>query len=226
MQPRSHETTNPVEKSRDSSSDHVRADVTATSKGLFCQKCMESGHTTECCTVGKTQESGNEVSATTINSSIEEMHKTNSVKAALQAALLRMPEIYKKKEVPNQMDEFSPSGTDLKCEVTCQDQMLVSSTPNNSISAEESSKGQDILENSTAETSKSSSDEKQLNLCLIDSCSQPGKSDSIGTSTGKPAVRDLPNQTLAISRLLSKMAIPEYEYIWQYETFFPDLVYL
>ncbi|KAF7835260.1 Bromodomain adjacent to zinc finger domain protein 1A [Senna tora] len=210
VQPRLRETASQVEKSRDSSSDRVRADATATSKCLFCPKCKEYGHTTECCTIGKTQESGNEVSASTTSSSTEEMHKSNSVKAALQVALLRM-----QKKEPNQMDEFSPPGTEMKSEVTSQDQVLVSSNPKNSITAEETPERQDIPENSTIETPKCSSDEKQLNLFRTDSCSHPGNSDSIGPSTGKLFVRDLQNQTLAISCVLSKMAVPEYEYIWQ-----------
>lgn len=213
VQPRLRETTNQVEKTRDSPGDLVRADAIVTSKGLSCQNCKEFGHTTECCTLGKTQESVTEVSASTTSRSIEEMHKSNNVKAALQAALLRMPEIYKKKEVMNQIDELSPSGTDLKFEVASQDQLPVSSTPKNSISAEETQEGRDIPENSTT---RNSNDEKQHNLCQTNSCSQTVNTDSIRPSSGKPSVRDLQNQSLTISRVLLKMPIPEYEYIWQY----------
>ncbi|XP_028752367.1 uncharacterized protein LOC114712078 isoform X2 [Neltuma alba] len=211
VQPRLRETANPVEKSRDTSSDCVKTDAIATSKGC-CQKCKESGHTTECCTIGKIQESGNEVSVATTSSYIEEMHKSDNVKAALQAALLRMPEIYKKKEVANQMDEL---GADLKCEATTQDQVLVSCTPKYSTSGEEIHDGQDTIESSAAASLKCISDEKQLNLNQNDSCSQLGNPGVVGSSIGKNAVRDFPSQPLAISCVLSKMAVPEYECIWK-----------
>ncbi|KAI9086920.1 hypothetical protein K1719_031081 [Acacia pycnantha] len=211
LQPRLRETANPVEKTRDSSSDRVRTDAIATSKGC-CQKCKEFGHATECCTIGKTQESGSEIPVATASSFLEEMHKSDNVKAALQAALLRMPEMYKKKEVANQMDEL---GTDVKCEGTAQDQVLGSGMPKNSISAEEILDGKDTIESSAAASLKFSSGEKQLNLSRSDSCSQLGISGVVGPSVGKIAARDFPNQPLAISRVLPKMAVPEYECIWK-----------
>ncbi|KAK4253459.1 hypothetical protein QN277_010128 [Acacia crassicarpa] len=200
LQPR--ETANPVEKTRDSSSDRVRTDAIA----------KEFGHATGCCTIGKIQESCTEINVATASSSIEEMHKSDNVKAALQAALLRMPEMYKKKEVANQMDEL---GTDVKCEATAQDQVLGSGTPKNNISAEEILDGKDAIESSAAASLKFSSGEKQLNLSRSDSCSQLGISGVVDPSIGKIAVRDFPNQPLAISRVLPKMAVPDYECIWK-----------
>ncbi|KAJ1391204.1 Zinc finger, FYVE/PHD-type [Sesbania bispinosa] len=216
--PRSRETVNQVEKSRDSSGDRVKSVVPAASKGPFCQKCKQFGHSMECCTAGTTQESGAEISVAASSSSKEEMHKGNKLKAAIQAALLKRPEIYKKKEVPNQADEVSTSGTELNCEVTSQDPMLVSSMLKNSISAEETHGQQEILENSTFGSSKCSSanDLKQCNSCPTDFCSQPEKSDSIGLTAGKPSVRDFSDKAVAVSSVLPKMlAFPEYEYIWQ-----------
>lgn len=218
--PRSRETANQVEKSRDSSSDRVKAVVPTASKSPFCQKCKEFGHSLECCTSGTLQESGAEISVTASSSSKEEMHKGNKLKAAIQAALLRRPEIYRKKEVPNQTDEVSTSGTEVNCEATSQDQVVVSSTLKNSTSAEGTHEQQEILENSTSDPPKcsSASDLKQLNSYPTDFCSQPGKSDSFVLTAGKPLVRDLSNKAVAISSVLSKMlAFPEYEYIWQYE---------
>ncbi|KAG4386225.1 hypothetical protein AAZX31_11G008600 [Glycine max] len=214
--PRSRETANQVEKSRNSSSDRGRPAV-PTSKNQFCQKCKEFGHALECCTAVSTQESGAEISVTASSSSKEEMHKDNTLKAAIQAALLRRPEIYKKKEVSNQTDEVSTAGTELNCEVTSRDQVLVSSTLKNSISADETQE-REILENSTSDSSKCSSANglKQLNSCPTDFRSQPGKSDSIGLATGKPVVRDLSNKALTMSSVPLKMlAFPEYEYTWQ-----------
>ncbi|XP_047181245.1 uncharacterized protein LOC124847732 [Vigna umbellata] len=215
--PRARETANQIEKSRDSSSDRLRPAV-PTSKPPFCQKCKEFGHAMECCSVGTTQESGAEISVTTSSSSKDEMHKGNMLKAAIQAALLRRPEIYKKKEVSNQTDEVSTSGTDLNCEVTSNDPVLVSSTLKNSISAEETPEQQEILESSTSDSSKSSSanDFKQLKSCPTDSRSQPGKSASNCLAAGKPVVKDMSDKAVTLSIVPSKMlAFPEYEYIWQ-----------
>ncbi|TKY71134.1 Bromodomain adjacent to zinc finger domain protein 1A [Spatholobus suberectus] len=216
--PQSQETANQVEKSRDSSSDCVRPAIPTSSKNPLCQKCKEFGHPLECCPAGTTQESGAEISVTASSSSKEEMHKDNILKAAIQAALLRRPEIYKKKEVSNQTDEVSTSGTELNCEVTSKDQVLVSSTLKNGIPADETHDQQEILENSTSDSSKCSSanDLKLLNSCPPDFQSQPGKSDSIGLAPGKPVVRDLSNKAVTTSSVPSKMlAFPEYEYIWQ-----------
>lgn len=198
--PRSQETTNQVDKTKDSSSDRVRLGVTYASKNPFCHKSKDFGHPTECCTLGSTQE-----------------------------ALLRRPDIYKKKEVPDQADEFPTSGTDLNCEVTSEDQVLVSETLKNSISAEETNPRQEILENSTCETSKclSANDLKQLNFYPTNFCSQSGKPAPVGPASGKPVVRSLPNRALAVSNVVSKIsATPEYEYIWQYVISCDELVWL
>ncbi|KAK7308871.1 hypothetical protein RJT34_05176 [Clitoria ternatea] len=215
--PRSRETANQVEKTRDSSCDRVKP-VAPAAKNTFCQKCKEFGHPSECCTAGITQESGAEISITASSSSKEEMHKGNSLKAAIQAALLKRPEIYKKKEVSNQTDEVSTSGTELNCEVTSKDQVLVSSTPKNHISADETHGQAEILENSTSDSSKCSSaiDLKQYNSCTTDFHSHPGKLDPICFVPTNLVVRDLSYKALVISSVSSKMLpFPEYECIWQ-----------
>ncbi|CAL0329392.1 unnamed protein product [Lupinus luteus] len=151
-------------------------------------------------------------------SSKEDMHKGNRLKAVVQEAWHRRPEIYKKKEMPDQTDVYPTSGTDWNCEFTSKDQVLVSNTLKNSKSAEETNVKQEILENSTFETSKclSANGLRQLNLCPTDFCSQLGKPDFVGPSYEKPVVRTLPNQAWGVSNVLLKMfAIPEYEYIWQ-----------
>lgn len=216
--PRSRETANQVEKSRESLSDRLRPVVPTASKSSYCQKCEEFGHSLEGCTAGNLQESGAEISVTASSISKEEMHKGNKLKAAIQAALLKRPEIYRKKEVSSQTDEIPTSGTELNCEATSRDQVLVSNTLKNSISTEETREQQEVVENSTSESSKcsSASDLKQLNSCPTDLCSQLGKSDLVGLNAQKPLVRDLSRKAVAISSVVSKMlAFPEYEYIWQ-----------
>ncbi|XP_052733644.1 uncharacterized protein LOC108340361 isoform X1 [Vigna angularis] len=214
--PRPQETVNQVDRTKDSSNDHVRSGVTNASKSSFCRKCKDFGHATECCSSSGKQEFGPEASV--ITSSKKDMHKGNRLKAAIQAALRRRPEIHKKKEGPDETNEFPISSNGFKPEVNSQSQVLVSNTMKNSISSEETHVKQEILESSSFETSKypSANGPKQLKFCQTDPCSQLRKSDFAGLTSGKPVVRDLPNNGMAISSVLSKMSmIPEYEYIWQ-----------
>ncbi|MED6183265.1 hypothetical protein PIB30_036345 [Stylosanthes scabra] len=225
--PRSRETANQVEKTRGSSNDRARPGFANASKNPFCQKCKEYGHVLEFCTAGNAQESGAEVSFSASSSSTEDMHKGNKLKAAIQAALLRRPEIYKKKEVPNQTDGVSASSTKLNCEVISQDQPIVSGSPKNRILAEEIREQQEILENLTSDSIKCLSDDdlKQAKSSPTDFCPQAVKLDSVGLAAGKPVVRDLSKKALAIPIAISKMlVIPEYEYIWQYGIFFYGVV--
>ncbi|KAL5098666.1 hypothetical protein RYX36_002993 [Vicia faba] len=215
--PRSRETANQVEKSRESLSNRVRPVVPTALKSPFCQKCEEFGHSIECCIVGL-QESGAELSVTTSSISKEEVHKDNKLKAAIQAAALLKRQIYRKKEVSSQIDEISTLGTELNCEVTSQDQVSVSNTLKNSISTEETHEQQEVLENSTSDSSKctSASDLKKLNSSSTDLCSQLGKSGLVDFNALKPLLRELSKNDVAISNVLSKMlAFPEYDYIWQ-----------
>ncbi|XP_014522476.1 uncharacterized protein LOC106778980 isoform X2 [Vigna radiata var. radiata] len=215
--PRPQETVNQVDRTKDSSNDHVRSGVTNASKSSFCRKCKDFGHATECCSSSGKQEFGHEASVIT-SSSKKDMHKGNRLKAAIQAALRRRPEIHKKKEGPDETNEFPTSSTGFKPEVNSQIQVLVSNTMKNNISSEETNVKQEILESPLFETSKypSANDPKQLKFCQTDPCSQLRKSDFAALTSGKPVVRDLSNNGMAISSVLSKMSvIPEYEYIWQ-----------
>ncbi|CAL0314557.1 unnamed protein product [Lupinus luteus] len=215
--PQSAETANQDEKTRYSSRKPMTLAVTAASKSPLCHKSKEFDYSPECCTAGNTHEPGAELSVTTLCNSKEEMHKGNKLKEAIQMTLLRRSEIYKTKEVPSQTDELSTLGTDPDCEVSSQDQVLVSGILKNSISADETHGQKEIPENSTSGSSKclSANDLKQLNSCPTDFFSQPG-SDSVGLSAGKPVARGLSNKDLAISSALLRMStIPEYDYIWQ-----------
>jgi hypothetical protein len=216
--PRSRETGNLGEKSRESFGDRVRPAVPTASKSPFCQKCEEFGHSLEYCTAGTLPESGAEISVTASNISKEETHKGNKLKAAIQAALLKRPVIYRKKEVSSQTDEISTLGTELNCEVTAQDPVLVSNTHKNSITTEETHEQQKVLENSTSasDLKQPASDLKQLNSCSTGLCSQQGKLDLVGLNAQKPSVRELSTNGVEISSVLSKMlAFPEFDYIWQ-----------
>ncbi|KAF1861319.1 hypothetical protein Lal_00014045 [Lupinus albus] len=213
--PRSQKTINQDEKTKDSS--RVTPAVTNASKRSPCKKFKEFDHSPEGCTADSTQEPDVDVSVTALSSSKEEMHKGNKLKAAIQSSLLRRPEICKKKEVLNQINELSTFGINPNYEVSSKDKGLVSDLLKNSISADKIHEQQESPENSTSGSSKclSANDLKQLNSFPTGFCSK-NESDSVGLASGKPLVRDVSDKALAISSVLSRMSvIPEYEYIWQ-----------
>ncbi|XP_050253362.1 uncharacterized protein LOC126699527 isoform X3 [Quercus robur] len=152
--PRSQETANQYEKTRESSTIRSRPTAISASKSVFCQKCKDSGHATEFCTIGTPQASGIDVSA--VRSSREESHEGNKLKAAIQAAWLRRPEINRKKKVFDQPDELSTSSTDMNNELASQDQFLVSNKPKNIMSTEGSHERQAVLGSSTSDSCKDS----------------------------------------------------------------------
>ena len=214
--PRSQETANQYEKTRENSTIRSRPTAISASKSVFCQKCKDSGHATEFCTIGTPQASGIDVSA--VRSSREESHEGNKLKAAIQAALLRRPEINRKKKVFDQPDELSTSSTDMNNELASQDQFLVSNKPKNIMSTEGSHERQAVLGSSTSDSCKHAvvNNSKQFTLPPTDVFSSKMEdSDSAIISIGKHA-RELPSHTsTSMSSLLKTSAIPEYEYIWQ-----------
>ncbi|KAK9994121.1 hypothetical protein SO802_023824 [Lithocarpus litseifolius] len=214
--PRSQETANQYEKTRESSTIRSRPTAISASKSVFCQKCKDSGHATEFCTIGTPQASG--IDASAVRSSREESHEGNKLKAAIHAALLRRPEINRKKKVFDQPDELSTSSTDMNYELASQDQFLVSNKPKNIMSTEGSHERQAVLVSSTSDSCKHAvvNNSKQFTLPPTDVFSSKVEdSDSAIISIGKHA-RELPSHTsTAMSSLLKTSAIPEYEYIWQ-----------
>nr|XP_023874432.1 uncharacterized protein LOC111986766 isoform X4 [Quercus suber] len=214
--PQSQETANQYEKTRESSTIRSRPTAISASKSVFCQKCKDSGHATEFCTIGTPQASG--IDASAVRSSREESHEGNKLKAAIHAALLRRPEINRKKKVFDQPDELSTSSTDMNYELASQDQFLVSNKPKNIMSTEGSHERQAVLGSSTSDSCKHAvvNNSKQFTLPPTDVfSSKVDDSDSTIISIGKHA-RELPSHTsTAMSSLLKASAIPEYEYIWQ-----------
>uniref|UniRef100_A0A2N9HYY1 Zinc finger PHD-type domain-containing protein n=1 Tax=Fagus sylvatica TaxID=28930 RepID=A0A2N9HYY1_FAGSY len=214
--PRSREITNQYEKSRESSIIRSRPTAISATKSVFCQKCKDSGHATELCTIGAPQGSGIDVSAA--RSSREELPEGNKLKAAIHAALLRRPEIHRKKKVFDQPDELSIPSTDMNYEIASRDQLLVSNKSKNIMSTEGSQERQAVLGSSTSDSYKHAivNNSKQSILPPADVFStKVGDSESTIISIGKHA-RELPSHTsTAMSVLLKTSAIPEYEYIWQ-----------
>ncbi|KAL1362451.1 hypothetical protein HN51_010707 [Arachis hypogaea] len=209
--PQSIEFSNQIDNAKDSSIDHVSSGLTNASGSSVFHKSKDFGHATECRGVANREEFSLEGSTTAPNSSKDKIHKDNRLKAAIQAALLRRPEICKKKEVPDRTDEFSTSGRDLNSEVSSQDQSIVINTQKNILSTEETKARQEILHNPTFET-PSSNGSKPVSFGPI----QPRKLESVGPDPGNPVVRDFQNQALAVSSVLSQIAVfPEHQFIWQ-----------
>ncbi|KAM1029899.1 hypothetical protein FF1_042264 [Malus domestica] len=166
-------------------------------------KFKERGNNAEFGRAGISQASGTDACAP--RSSREEMQRGNRLKNAIHAALLRKPEIYRKKRVLDQSDELSMSNMDLSYEVATQEQ---------------SPDGHAILGTSPSDSYKNTTvnNLKQLAGQPIDSGfpSKVADSFSVVHSPGKPTVKDLQNHASgAMSVLVKTTAIPEYEYVWQ-----------
>ncbi|CAK7333685.1 unnamed protein product [Dovyalis caffra] len=170
---------------------------------VTCQKCKEIGHATENCTVVSPLASGND--ASTSRTAREEMSKGSKLKAAIEAAMLKKPGIYRKKKESDQSDGLSLSNADASGEIASQDQFSVLNT-----TIEGTLEGQANL-GTSSELCKSTNinNMKQLNEHSTDAvCSfMPGRLDSIAPYLGKPA-----HASAEKSVLMKMSAIPEHEY--------------
>ncbi|KAF5442581.1 hypothetical protein F2P56_035223 [Juglans regia] len=213
--PQSQEITNQCEKTREGST-RTRPTATSASKSVFCQKCKDTGHAAEFCTMSMLQASTTDASAA--RSSKGEKHEGNKLKAAIHAALLRRPEIYRKKGVLDQPDDLSVSNTDLNYKIASPDQLLVSNKSKDIVSSEGSHEKLAILGSSISDSSKqvTTNTLKQSASNQTDAFfSKLGDSYSTIVSVGKPTVTDFSCQASITSVLLKTSIVPEYESIWQ-----------
>ncbi|RVW20942.1 hypothetical protein CK203_110966 [Vitis vinifera] len=191
--PWSRESTNQGEKTRETSVNRPKQSSTTGGRNLPCEKCKEIGHSSQSCTTSSPRPST--VDASAAKSSKELMNKGNKLKAAIEAAMLKRPGIYKRNKVLDQSDEASLSSTDLNGQMASQDQLSISSTVNNL---------------------------KQLSVLPTGSVfsSKVGEVDSIVPADVKPSMRDISSDASTAANVLWKMpVIPEHEYIWQYDSF-------
>ncbi|XP_021676372.2 uncharacterized protein LOC110661878 isoform X2 [Hevea brasiliensis] len=209
---RSRESSNQSEKTRESSVSRSRPAITAGPKNITCQKCKEIGHATDCCTVVSPRASVVDTSAArTVR---EDMSKGSKLKAAIEAAMLKKPGIFKKKKESDQSDGLSSLNVDVTFEIAPHDQFSVSNKIRNMISDEGTEEGQANIGICSSENYKEANinNEKQLNVHSTDAVS-PFKAmvlDSTIPSLGKPI------HALGATPLFSKMLIiPQHEYIWQ-----------
>lgn len=186
---RPRESTNLGERIKESSITRPRQSITPGGRSVPSEKCKETDHTSQFCTVDSLRSVSLDA-----KSSREAMNKGNKLKAAIEAAMLKKPGIYRKNRVPpDQSDELPvPS---IKSEVPSQDHQLSSIYMRNLISADDVNEGQAINADSCKQTT--SNNDKQL----------------------KPSMMDLlSHASAAMSVLLKMSAIPEHEYVWQYES--------
>ncbi|KAJ7949919.1 putative RING/FYVE/PHD zinc finger protein [Quillaja saponaria] len=182
---RSPELTNFVEKTGDSLGACSGPTFITAPKSVFCKRCKETGHSTEFCMIDDLQEFGTDISAA--RSSREEMHESNRLKATIDAALPRRPEVYKKKGEHNVMSAETNEGKEILDNYT--------SGPNKYTTINDVSQLQPITDSHS---------------------SKLRNTDSSNLSAGKPIVKDLLNEASALVPVPLKIStIPVYEYIWQ-----------
>ncbi|XP_048236196.1 uncharacterized protein LOC8272795 isoform X3 [Ricinus communis] len=211
---RSRESSNQSEKSRESSVNRSRPSVTGL-KTVTCLKCKEIGHTAEFCSIVSPRASGADTSARSVR---EDMGKGSKLKAAIEAAMLKKPGIFRKKKESDESDGLSSSNVDVTSEIASHDQshdqFSVSNKTRYMISDEGRDEGQANLGSSSFETSKQmySNNVKQLNIHSTDAINsfKVADTNSLVPSIGKP------DRALTAKPLFSMMlTIPEHEYIWQ-----------
>ncbi|GMP70926.1 hypothetical protein CsSME_00029550 [Camellia sinensis var. sinensis] len=214
--PRPQESTNLGERIRESSVNRSRPSITTGGKSVPCQKCKEIGHSAQFCTVDSPQSLAVDASAA---SSREVMNKGNKLKAAIEAAMLKKPGIYRKNKMPDQSDGLSMSSANLGCQIGSQGQFSTSINTSNMFSANEVHDGQAVLRISTADSCRQTTVNNMNQLSALPSgvaILKTGAISPVVPSNGKPFRRDLPSHALAsVSVLLKMSAVPEHEYIWQ-----------
>lgn len=151
--------------------------------------------------------------------SLKDVDKGNKLKAAIEAAMLKKPGIYRKNKIPDQSDELSMSNTSLNGGVRPQDHLSTSINSRNNFSAEEVRERQAVLRNSTAESCEQTSVNNVKHLSSLPSDAATlkiGDLNPIEPSDRKRFIRDSPSiDSAAVSELLKMSVIPEHEHIWQ-----------
>lgn len=134
--PQLQDSTNQGEKIMANSCSSAGLSVTIEEKDAPCLNGKEVGHAAQSSTIGNSL-----VSAVGNRSSKEMIDKGSSLKAAIEAAMLKKPGIYRKNKLSNASDELPVSSLALKCETASQDHSSVPGHIGKMISAEERTKG-------------------------------------------------------------------------------------
>ncbi|KAG6571163.1 hypothetical protein SDJN03_30078, partial [Cucurbita argyrosperma subsp. sororia] len=211
---RTREMTGQDEKNRENSANLSKLAVATSPRSGSCLKCKGTEHATESCTSGSPY--GGDSS---IISSREETCEENKLKAAIQAALLRRPEICKKRKFSEQSDEVSSSSTVSNSDIVHLDQFSFSNKLKNELPSERAYEGKTIISSSATNFHKqpAASSSKPHVMPNLDTPvpSNFEDTDSTAIPVEKVRMKDLFGRSATTSLLLKMSVIPEYEYIWQ-----------
>ncbi|XP_058206469.1 uncharacterized protein LOC131319981 isoform X4 [Rhododendron vialii] len=210
--PRPTESTNLGERMKESSINHSRTNIVAGGRSAPCQKSKEIGSSN----VENSQPLLGDASA---SRSLKDVDKGNKLKAAIEAAMLKKPGIYRKNKIPDQSDELSMSTTSLNCGTRPQDHQSTSINSRNNFSAEEVRERQAQPRNSAAESCEQTTANNMKHLSSLPSEAATlkiGDLNLMEPSDRKLFMRDSPSNDIPVVSVLLKMSvIPEHEYIWQ-----------
>lgn len=203
---RSRESSSQSEKTRESSDNRSKPAVAVGLKNLACRKCKETGHTTESCSAFSPR-----ASDTSSSRSVKgDMSKGSKLKAAIEAAMLKKPGIFRKKKESDQSDGLSSSTMDTIFGKASNDQLSSSNKTRHLVSDEGEDGGQTDLGTCPLENSKqiNINNMKQANV-LSGEVIFPSKSGDLGSMV-------MATHALAGPPLFPKtITIPEHECIWQ-----------
>ena len=202
------------EKNRESSANLSKPAIATSPRSGSCLKCKGTEHATESCASGSPYGADS-----SIISSREETCEENKLKAAIQAALLRRPEICKKRKFSEQSDEVSSPSTVSNSDIVHLDQFPFSNKIKNELSSERAYEGKTIISSSATNFHKqpAASSSKPHVMPHLDAPvpSNFEDTDSTAIPVEKVRMKDLFGRSATTSLLLKMSVIPEYEYIWQ-----------
>lgn len=209
------ESKNVVENVKEISNSNPKQSSLAGRKIAPCQKCKDVGHSAEFCTIDSPKQSvASEVH--TSRSSKEAIHKDNRLKAAIEAAMLKKPGIYRKNRVHDQSVELAVSGN-INSEACSQDQLSDTHNPRKLVPGEEVNKEVGNAWNFKTEFPKQTTGTNVKQFTNTAEAVTALSHRPIPHGDGKSITMDMPiSSPLSISSLSIMPAIPEHDYIWQY----------
>lgn len=179
-----------------------------------CQKCKDVGHSAEFCTIDSTEQLL-VPDVHTSRSSKDLIHEDNRLKAAIEAALLKKPGIYRKNRGQDHSDELTVSGMNSK--VCSQDQLSDTYNPRKLVSGDEVSKEPANAWNTNIESIKQATGSNVKQFTKSAEAVNALLHRPLAPADGKSVIMDLlSNAPISISDLPIMSAIPKHEYIWQY----------
>lgn len=194
------------EKTRESSGSHSNQNITTNGK-TSCQKCKGSGHSAQFCKVDKPV-----IDAPVVKNSREATNSPGDLKAAIEAARLRKPEICRKSRVPDQSENFS--AVNMNSGTSSQDQLTSAHSKRNLNWA---MKVPERLAISRTSTVCYSNNAKQFGVLPAEGPRRTGDAGTIVVSNENSAILHAQQHFPVAMSMLLKTAIPEHQYIWRYE---------